>query len=170
MQLERVQLTTSDQVRAPAIRGRPTPERKHKSSGSASGPASSMLSSRPTITKSLKRAQKRAQLLTKTGAAYAGGGEHKNAQALLQHGNGSNKALSKSALRRRKRKARDELARDATQGRQGGVGELKEAVEEMEEELFEEGEEDQMDGAEAGVSVGATKGGRVSSNHRKRVL
>lgn len=153
-------------ARSPAIRGRPAPQRKQKSSSAttASSAAASLLPTRTPITKALKRAQKRASLLQKTGVISSDNtldndDEHQSARALLQHGG----TLSKSALRRRKRKERDELAKDVTQGRQGGVKDLTDAVEELEEEIMEADEE-------SSGHLQARKGGRITANQRKRVL
>lgn len=158
-------LTNTSQARSPAIRGRPAPQRKHKSSASTStsgGGAASLLPTRTPITKALKRAQKRAGLLQKAGVTAHGAadGEHKGARALLQHGG----TLSKSALRRRKRKEKDELAKDLSQGRQGGVKELADVVEQLEEEIMDADEQP------TDYLQNSGKGGRITANHRRRVL
>ncbi|PWN36210.1 uncharacterized protein FA14DRAFT_155614 [Meira miltonrushii] len=154
-------------VRAPSIRGRPTPQKKHKSTltSSPSGEkgSSSILPQRTTaITKSLKRAEKRAQLLSRT------------TQAANTGIRADGEPLSKSALRRRKRKSRDELAKDDQEGRQGGISDLKDAMDELDEELQLEDEEDEdVEGGEYSVgplAANVVKGGRVTTNHRKKVL
>jgi hypothetical protein len=78
-------------------------------------------------------------------------------------------------LRRRKRKARDELAKDDQEGRKGIISDLKDAMDELDEEIQLEDEEDEdVDSGEYSTgplaAANAIKGGRVTTNHRKRVL
>ncbi|UZJ54590.1 hypothetical protein CBS101457_003910 [Exobasidium rhododendri] len=158
-------------VRAPTIRGRPTPARKHKSS---SATLASSASSRPslhtaktTVPKALKRADKRASLLAKTTGAEGSNG----AASLLKKGQSS---ISKSSLRRRKRKARDEIGRSVEAGTQGGVKELQGAVEDLEMEL-EVVDGDKSGGKDATSSkesnlMSSARGGKVTTNQRKKVL
>lgn len=106
--------------------------------------------------------------------------EHRSARALLHGGRGT---LSKSSLRRRKRKARDELARDEQQGRAGGVGELKDAVRELEVEMG--GSDNDREGSDGDGGNGNSKahaarggdgpaaaqsGGHITAKQRKRML
>lgn len=98
--------------------------------------------------------------------------ENRGASTLLNKGEHS---ISKSSLRRRKRKARDEIGKDIEAGRQGGVRELKDAVQNLEMELKEDDEEgvegQRITKAKNADSImSSSRGGKVTANQRKRVL
>ena len=88
------------------------------------------------------------------------------ARALLKEGEHS---ISKSSLRRRKRKARDEIGKNVEEGRRGGVSELKDAVEDLEMELHEADDVNEGGPRVNNVQAGA-QGGKVTASQRKRVL
>jgi molecular chaperone GrpE (heat shock protein) len=171
MSAERLMAVLLFQVRAPTIRGRPTPARKHKSSSILSSTSSpSSLTSKTSIPKALKRAEKRASLIAKTTEAE----ESKNAIGLLKEGEHS---ISKSSLRRRKRKAKDEIGRNVEAGRQGGVQELMAAVDDLEmaldigdQEGTAEKEGKDVVSTKHSSLMTSSRGGKVTTNQRKRVL
>lgn len=150
------------QVRAPTIRGRPTPARKTKTKTISSTSSSLPTVHHPTkavIPKALKRAERRANLLAKASDA-----ENKGARALLKEGEYS---ISKSSIRRRKRKARDEIGKDIEQGRSGGVKEIMDVVDDLEMEFQANEEQEEA----KGHKIGALPESRnLTANQRKRML
>jgi TRAP-type C4-dicarboxylate transport system substrate-binding protein len=115
------------------------------------------------IPKALKRAEKRANLLNKASEAE----NNRSAKTFLKQGE---QQISKSSLRRRKRKAKDEIGKDIEQGRQGGVQELKDAVQDLEMEIKDDDEE-----KDGGKDVKATtpltsQSRKMTTNERRRVL
>ncbi|GAC95546.1 hypothetical protein PHSY_003122 [Pseudozyma hubeiensis SY62] len=119
------------------IQGRSAPRAKSRSSATASIRARSSTSAPkvaaapPTqITKAAKRAMKRADLMSKV----------KPTSLLnLEPHNG---ALSKSSLRRQKRKQKEQLAGNTT-----GLKDLQEAMDEVAQQVEEDGEDDVAEGA-----------------------
>lgn len=153
------------QVRSPAIRGRPSPQRKTRSALGSSD-TSAGLPVRNTISKAHKRAQRRSSLLDRARNGFRED-EHKSARSLLKDGEDR---ISKSSLRRRKRKARDQLAKNDEEGREGGVGELREVVEELENDLSWETHADVTGLGSTKLYKAENHPVQMTANQRKRVL
>lgn len=66
------------------------------------------------------------------------------------------------------------MAKDDEKGRQGGISELKDAMDELDEELQMQDEEEQEiqdeEYATGPLAANHIKGGRVTTNQRKKVL
>lgn len=105
------------------------------------------------VPKALKRAEKRARLLAKAPDA-----DNKGARALLKEGE---HGISKSSIRRRKRKARDQIGKNDEQGREGGVKDIKDVVDDLEMEIKAEEEVAQQKPMQSG---------KVTANQRKKLL
>lgn len=135
------------------------------------------------MSKAAKRAAKRAELLSKVAPGSSSSGGSSSSRSRPDVGFGQGDTVSKSALRRRKRRARDDVGRDDEMGRRGGVRELGEALEGVEEEMMalEEGDDDEVaeDGQQGAHDVhGPDQGayetvgrhGKVSAKKRRNVL
>jgi hypothetical protein len=161
------------------IPGRAAPRRKHERAPSGSAPArgpqaksKSRLSSssaaagssssatpaagsaEAAVSKAAKRAVMRQALLAAPTVAAAD----------VAPGKGD--TVSRSALRRRKRQARDAIGQDAAAGREGGVKDVAEALLHVEEEMEEEEDARQ----EEPLGVGAKSAATISTNMRKATL
>lgn len=144
------------------IRGRSAPRSKNRSSvtstiraRSAGTDAANVAAPPPTqITKAAKRAMKRAELMSKVNPA---------GKASLLNLKPKNSALSKSSLRRQKRKQKEQLAGNTT-----GLKDLAEAMDEVAQQ-FEDDEsaEELDDGEDEDDDMGAysARSGRPSSTH-----
>ncbi|PWN27362.1 hypothetical protein BDZ90DRAFT_260451 [Jaminaea rosea] len=154
-------LSSNTMARLPAISGRPAPKRKHDG---PSSPAAHK-ATQAQVTKAAKRTLKRQQLVA---TAKAESDQAKPSYGLKP-------TISKSALRRRKRKTRDE----AVLG-QGGLEGMREEIEELdddddggEDDIFATAAENHQHGSDprsytsASSSSGANK---VGSKLRRRVL
>ncbi|CAO1636150.1 unnamed protein product [Parajaminaea phylloscopi] len=163
-------------ARLPTISARPTPKRRHVSSSSAAaGPSSTAAGSHaPTqVTKAAKKAAKRKQMLQ--------GPRHPEAMARSLLAQDDAGQLSKSALRRRKRKVRDQAVLGRT-----GMGVLKDQLDDL--DGSEERDQDDDVGGEASAALEledsldqpvslpeheanrVTHGSKVGEKLRKRVL
>lgn len=134
------------------------------------------------MSKAAKRAAKRAELLSKVAPGSSSSGGSSSSRPDVGFGQGD--TVSKSALRRRKRRARDDVGRDDEMGRRGGVRELGEALEGVEEELMaleEEGDDEEaaevaqhgahdVHGPEQGAYETVGRHGKVSAKKRRNVL
>lgn len=153
-----------------SLRGKAPPQRRKVASTLSKGTASSTDNTtgpaagpnvKGTISKAAKRASFRASLM-------AGKEEFPVPKNV---GPGEGDTVSRSALRRRKRRAREALAADEAAGRKGGVQDVQEALRDVEEEI--EQEDEAMEEEEQhvkGVGAPQTKPNRVSEKMRKRVL
>jgi hypothetical protein len=92
--------------------------------------------------------------------AKAPDADNAGARALLREGEQS---ISKSSIRRRKRKARDEIGKNEEEGREGGVKEIKNIVDDMDLEIREEEIVKQKQGT-------AFESGNVTANQRRKML
>lgn len=160
--MSRTHLSRLLQARLPAISGRPAPKRKHDG---PSSPAAHK-ATQAQVTKAAKRSLKRQQLVA---TAKAESDQAKPSYGLKP-------TISKSALRRRKRKARDE----AVLG-QGGLEGMREEIEELdddddggEDDVFATAAENQQQGSDprsyTSASSSSSGANKVGSKLRRRVL
>ncbi|CEH17528.1 hypothetical protein CBOM_03942 [Ceraceosorus bombacis] len=155
------------------LRGKAPPQRKKTSSTLSKGKASSTgqanapsagSNARGAVTKAAKRASFRASLMA---------GKAEEFPIPKNVGPGQGDTISRSALRRRKRRAREALAADEAAGRRGGVQDVQDALKDVEDEIEmedEAAEEEQQQQQVKGVGAPQARPQRVSEKMRKRVL
>lgn len=70
-------------------------------------------------------------------------------------------------MRRRKRKARDEIGKDLKEGRSGGVKEIMDVVDDLEMEIQADDEQEKTKGHKQSA---LTESKKMTANQRKRML
>ncbi|PWN92687.1 hypothetical protein FA10DRAFT_263447 [Acaromyces ingoldii] len=171
-------------ARTASLPGRPTPARRRDRPSVKDVVESREAKQQAQVSKAAKRAAKRAELLSKVAPGSSSSGGSSSSRSRPDVGFGQGDTVSKSALRRRKRRARDDVGRDDEMGRRGGVREIGEALEGVEEELMaleEEGDDEEaaevgqqgardVHGPDQGAYETVGRHGKVSAKKRRNVL